>query len=872
MKKTLVSAIALIASGVAYAAPAPYPLTVNSQAQTAPPLTAYRAAESVYRVTFTDAATPSDLTNSVPWMAWSTNALASVVSTGAYSVVNSASGIVDFTFSPASLNYTPGRYVYEVGIRTSGGVPRVYRQGAFTIYGSPYSGGAAAVTWTQNADWSLIAWNNAPTITVNGQAGSIKTNTAWTVSGLSASATNGFVTAPGVTGIVTAAISNMPPSGVSATDVTNIAHSIVTAATNALPAQPTGVPYWTGTNGTEFATLDPGGVPLVWQVVDTVDTNFTVLTFSADFAESTAGLKPSHGAYTNAWGGVFTEGAWVFSMPSIVGSTFAVAYYHPEESSTWASSAPWTFPISLLAVGSAQGIAYVQYLPITVTNYVTRLATTNDLVGFFSIAAFAAWQTNVLDMIQAISNDAFNAQSTADGAAGTANQAVQDANTALQLIGGVGGLEEQIAAKLDATGGTASNLTVNGTLTVPDPANETDAANARWVRGLFSGNTILYASTNVSPYTVSNFLLTTQMPVNRFHRSYTNPVVGTYLARSTSTNRYMVITSPTTVNANFSLESTASGRTIDILAELYYTYDGTNYLGDYETSAQTVSATATNLKQWVVSHPLIAATNATGFMVEQRFKVVAKNSSPNLRYHGGDGNASHIGISASVGTGDYATTAQLAEKSQIIGVSTNSTGATTNLVIVTGGLTNSYFFSQSGGGGACVFATGFTNVVQTGDDGTYRAGASYPVPRFTILSPGSATNIVRDITGLEWARNFNIGGVATNWQGALDAVAAINSASYGGKTDWRLPNAREILSIIMFAWESPCIPNTSGTGKWTAGDPFHNVQTTAFYWSSTPRSGATNTSYYANFNYPWLTPTAQSGLYRVCAVRGGTLP
>jgi hypothetical protein len=117
-------------------------------------------------------------------------------------------------------------------------------------------------------------------------------------------------------------------------------------------------------------------------------------------------------------------------------------------------------------IGDATGAATLVYAPVIYTNYVTRLAATNDLAEFLSIADYALWQTNILDMIQAISNDAFNAQSTADGARGAANQAAQDAGTALQLISGVGGLEEQIDAKLDATGGTASNLTAVGTFSL----------------------------------------------------------------------------------------------------------------------------------------------------------------------------------------------------------------------------------------------------------------------------------------------------------------------------------------------------------------------------------------------------------------------
>jgi hypothetical protein len=70
--------------------------------------------------------------------------------------------IVDFTFSPQSLNFEPGTYIYEVGVKTTGDVPRVYRQGTFTLRGSPAAQGVAAVNWTTNVNWSAITWQNLP--------------------------------------------------------------------------------------------------------------------------------------------------------------------------------------------------------------------------------------------------------------------------------------------------------------------------------------------------------------------------------------------------------------------------------------------------------------------------------------------------------------------------------------------------------------------------------------------------------------------------------------------------------------------------------------------------------------------------------------
>ena len=37
--------------------------------------------------------------------------------------------------------------------------------------------------------------------------------------------------------------------------------------------------------------------------------------------------------------------------------------------------------------------------------------------------------------------------------------------------------------------------------------------------------------------------------------------------------------------------------------------------------------------------------------------------------------------------------------------------------------------------------------------------------------------------------------------------------------DWRLPNMREMHSLISYEFTSPAIPDTSGLGQWSEGDP-----------------------------------------------------
>jgi hypothetical protein len=183
-------------------------------------------------------------------------------------------------------------------------------------------------------------------------------------------------------------------------------------------------------------------------------------------------------------------------------------------------------------------------------------------------------------------------------------------------------------------------------VTVPLGVNGHDAAQVDWVRSLLAGNGIyLYGSTNVNPYN-STFYTYIDYPGAPFVRSYTNPAVAAYIGIVMTTQRFTRITGPTTVSTWAGLDSTAGGRSISIHAELYYSYNGVDLLGDWEAPNQTINWTGSNLLQFVISHPDIESTNAAGFFLVRKYKVGAKVSTPNLNLFGGGpaATASHISI------------------------------------------------------------------------------------------------------------------------------------------------------------------------------------------------------------------------------------
>jgi hypothetical protein len=118
--------------------------------------------------------------------------------------------------------------------------------------------------------------------------------------------------------------------------------------------------------------------------------------------------------------------------------------------------------------------------------------------------------------------------------------------------------------------------------------------------------------------------------------------------------------------------------------------------------------------------------------------------------------------------------------------------------------------------------------IGTGQDGEIQSGVPWPYPRFTRAGDCVTDNL----TGLMWARNANLPNGYRNWQEALDYVASLNSGEgLCGHHDWRLPNRKELRSLIDYSQYSPALP---------FNHPFTNVQPDD-YWSST--SDGLNTRY-----------------------------
>lgn len=164
-----------------------------------------------------------------------------------------------------------------------------------------------------------------------------------------------------------------------------------------------------------------------------------------------------------------------------------------------------------------------------------------------------------------------------------------------------------------------------------------------------------------------------------------------------------------------------------------------------------------------------------------------------------------------------------------------------------------------------VWKTGQTKSYADGDDGQIMKGAAWPTPRFTVLAD---TNCIRDnLTGLVWARNANLDGIK-DW---LDAVAFCRELTYGGTNDWRLPNLRELQSLVDYGRHSPALCDTTGAGPWKEGDPFINALKGGYWTSTTYAEDGRDYAWSVSLNLGAVFYELKSEKFNVWPVRGGSL-
>jgi len=164
---------------------------------------------------------------------------------------------------------------------------------------------------------------------------------------------------------------------------------------------------------------------------------------------------------------------------------------------------------------------------------------------------------------------------------------------------------------------------------------------------------------------------------------------------------------------------------------------------------------------------------------------------------------------------------------------------------------------------AWLWKTGQKTKYSTGDDGDLEKGIAWPSPRFIDHGNGTVTD---NLTGLMWTKNASLGGVTT-WQEALDYVKTLDT---GKHSDWRLPNRKELLSLIDRQAFQPTLPDE-------AKGIFQYLQSVGgygpYYWTSTTTASNTSNAWVfcsqcfglheefsksSNFFYLWPVRSAQA--------------
>jgi hypothetical protein len=159
----------------------------------------------------------------------------------------------------------------------------------------------------------------------------------------------------------------------------------------------------------------------------------------------------------------------------------------------------------------------------------------------------------------------------------------------------------------------------------------------------------------------------------------------------------------------------------------------------------------------------------------------------------------------------------------------------------------------------------------TGQDGGIQAGATLS---YTDNGDGTITD---NNTGLMWEKKSDDGSIhdkdtVYTWADAFAVhVAGLNAAAFAGHTDWRVPNVKELQSIVNYENSNPSVSPAFNTGC-VASCTVATCSCTAagFYWSSSTFAFVPTEAWVVGFFIGQVTTDSKNGTLFVRAVRGGS--
>ncbi|MBA7584413.1 hypothetical protein ES708_26366 [subsurface metagenome] len=138
-------------------------------------------------------------------------------------------------------------------------------------------------------------------------------------------------------------------------------------------------------------------------------------------------------------------------------------------------------------------------------------------------------------------------------------------------------------------------------------------------------------------------------------------------------------------------------------------------------------------------------------------------------------------------------------------------------------------------------------------------GVAWPLPRFTVGTGAETGCITDNLTGLMWEQVP----LLTDWIWT-EALTYANNLDLGGHSDWRLPNRKELRSLVNY--------EETNTADWlnnpAQGFSPGSVQP-EYYWSSTTSAMYPGNAWYVDMSNGGMYISTKTEPYYVLAVRSG---
>ena len=154
--------------------------------------------------------------------------------------------------------------------------------------------------------------------------------------------------------------------------------------------------------------------------------------------------------------------------------------------------------------------------------------------------------------------------------------------------------------------------------------------------------------------------------------------------------------------------------------------------------------------------------------------------------------------------------------------------------------------------------TGQTTSYYQNDDGDLERGIADPVPRFTNPDgsfPVTDNMVLDNLTGLIWTR-LALYSSPVEWTDTFSLLSFMNHGTY---SDWRLPNLKELQSLINYGSPNPALPSAH---------PFDDTNQNAF-WTSTTCDGDSDYAWSISTETGEISLLPKTFLAPVWPVRGG---